>query len=324
MISRRRFLGLAATAAAGCLVPAFAGAERLDGRVVAQQLRTGMGTFVAVVAADASRDRAEEAVGLAFRAMESLEPIFSRFNPASPVSVLNERSRVDAPPELADLAGRCHDLHARTAGAFNPLVLPAQRVLESGSDDPGAVREALALADMNGFSVRGRELRFEKSGMGLTLDGAAKGVIVDRMAEALERAGVSNYCVNAGGDVRVSGRTERGEPWLVAVENPLGGRREILALTSGGLATSGGYEVSYGPEELFHHILDPARGGSPRGQAQATAHAPTCGEADALATALLVGGPRRGLEWLGPGRHARLVSRDGGAIASPGWNTLRG
>ena len=57
----------------------------------------------------------------------------------------------------------------------------------------------------------------------LDLSGIIKGYAIDQAATALQAAGVEDWCLNAGGDVLVSGSPApgTGSPWLAGVVDPL-------------------------------------------------------------------------------------------------------
>lgn len=135
----------------------------------------------------------------------------------------------------------------------------------------------------------------------LDLNGIAKGYGVDRLAEVLGGCGIRNALVGIDGEMRVMGVRPDGEAWPIAVEQPDPERRaphSILSLQNCAVATSGDYRhwVEVQGRRLSHTI-DPVRGAplleSP---ASVTVIAPTCGEADAWATALMVLGPDKGGE----------------------------
>ena len=73
-----------------------------------------------------------------------------------------------------------------------------------------------------------------------------------------------------------------------------------MALTGGALATSGDYrQVRVVEGERRTHVLDPRTGRPVRSRvASASVVAPTCMEADAVATALMVLSPEQGLAFV--------------------------
>ena len=109
--------------------------------------------------------------------------------------------------------------------------------------------------------------------------------------------GITNHLINAGGDIRVSGKGTKNRPWSIAVQDPEKSAEypDIVSMNDGGIATSGNYEIFYDQEKLYHHIIDSRSGHSPLALANVTpVVAPTAMDADALATIMFVMGPRNG------------------------------
>lgn len=141
----------------------------------------------------------------------------------------------------------------------------------------------------------------------LDLNGIAKGYAVDQLAETLQAFDLPAGLVGIDGELRALGLRPDGEAWTVAIEAPVHGIRttqSILTLQDAAVATSGDYRhwVEVGGRRLSH-TMDPRRG-APLAAAPAsvTVIAPTCAEADAWATALMVTGVEKGLA---------LASREG-------------
>jgi thiamine biosynthesis lipoprotein len=166
--------------------------------------------------------------------------------------------------------------------------------------------------------------------MGITLDGIAKGYVVDAMSAILAAAGVENHLVNAGGDIRTSGKSVSGEPWRIAIEDPEKKKNypEVIRMTDGAVATSGGYEVYYDQERVFHHVVDPRTGVSPQHSSSVTVRSASVTVADALSTAVFVAEPTVGLRMVeSAGRAYRsqclILGTDGGRYSSAGWHSAQ-
>ena len=134
----------------------------------------------------------------------------------------------------------------------------------------------------------------------LDLCGIAKGYAVDRMAAVLQQHGVRHALVALDGELRAVGGQASGAPWAVALEQPEAGRRAVhgvIELQDLAVATSGDYRryLQVGDARLAH-TMD-ARRAAPVNNAVAsvTVLARTCMHADAWATALAGGRPRRRL-----------------------------
>ncbi|MGC0417337.1 FAD:protein FMN transferase [Embleya sp. AB8] len=110
--------------------------------------------------------------------------------------------------------------------------------------------------------------------------GLVKGWAIEHAARLLADAGARNTCVNGGGDVRVHGEPEPGEPWRVGVAHPLR-EGELCTVVQGrelAIATSG-------VAERGCHILDPHTGRAARGPASVTVIGADLTRVDAYATA---------------------------------------
>jgi thiamine biosynthesis lipoprotein len=166
---------------------------------------------------------------------------------------------------------------------------------------------------------------FRKIAPGIQLDlgGIAKGYGVDRVSECLDAAGLKNWFVEIGGEVRVRGLNPDGVPWKIGIQfpstNPMDQRLwGIVHATNGAVATSGDYRnyILRG-NRIYSHILDPRTGMTVFSEtASVTVIAPTCMKADGIATALFVMGSEEGLEWIEqrPENEALVLTRcpDGG------------
>ncbi|WP_461210005.1 FAD:protein FMN transferase [Desulfocurvus sp. DL9XJH121] len=339
LFSRRAFLGAAATLAAGsALAPAVAGAKglgfgstrRVGDLAEAQRTEFLMGTFVTATACDPSADRAQEALGAAFAEIRRLCAVLDRRVDGTDAARLNQAgslSRVH--PELALVAAKAVDMHRLTNGAFDPTVLPVLELLEHSVGADGRVHldraeEARALRLVDGSLVRvsGRDVRLERSGMRLTLDGVGKGYVVDKACEAMAARGVSSCMVNAGGDIRCMGP----RLWTLAVQNPAGGSDypSVIGLRDAALATSGGYERPIGASGKYNHVVSPSSGLSPTQVSSVSVAAATAMQADALATAAFVMPVRSGLALADSLAECEclILGADGARLASRGWGVL--
>ena len=147
--------------------------------------------------------------------------------------------------------------------------------------------------------------------------GLVKGWAAARALSALTSAGITDACVNAGGDLAAAGSAAPGAGggWRVGIVDPerpstLAGS---LVARDVGVATSAGYERG-------SLAVDPFTGQGVERLAGATVVAPDLALADALAGAACAQGPAS-LDWLGqlPGVQALLVTLSGQVLVSPGW-----
>jgi thiamine biosynthesis lipoprotein len=116
----------------------------------------------------------------------------------------------------------------------------------------------------------------------LTSGGIAKGHAVDLAIAALQQHGADSACVNAGGELRVTGAA----PWPVAVRAPHDPARAgaRLMLRDAALATSANYFS--GPRRdrgaEVSALVDGRNARALAGACSVTVHAPSCAVADTL------------------------------------------
>ncbi len=126
----------------------------------------------------------------------------------------------------------------------------------------------------------------EKNETKLDLGGVAKGYGVDLILERLQENGFHNIYVEWGGEIRVAGRHPANRPWKIAI---LGG--EEMELNDEAIATSGSYQQNWIIDGvLYTHITDPKTQKPLTNPpiTSASVRTPTCMEADAIATALML------------------------------------
>ncbi|MCB2185822.1 MAG: FAD:protein FMN transferase [Deltaproteobacteria bacterium] len=330
-MDRRSFLKLAGLTAVAGAVPVLSpaiGLASLDrDHKVAQETRMMMGTLVAITVVDGSAQRAQDALEKAFQRMDSLVPVFDRHNPGGLLTALNqEGSLSEIPPDLAQVWEFSRQMHSQTGGAFDPSVAPLVDLCKDSfaatgkPPAPEALHQALGLVGAAGW--REGRLVLTKTGAAVTLDGVAKGFLVDRGLEAAAAAGAKHVLINAGGDIGVLG-DRAGRPWRVAVADPSDPQAPLMtfSMQTGAVATSGNYEVFFDREKLYHHIINPATGLSPALDVSSSVRAPSAALADALSTACFVMKPVEAQAYLQKRPHLEglIITRSGQRFATGGF-----
>jgi len=153
---------------------------------------------------------------------------------------------------------------------------------------------------------------------GVDPTGLVKGWAAEQALAELVQAGVSAAMVNAGGDLAVHGRPSAEESWRVGIRHPWRGDALACIIEPDmAVATSGAYERG-------EHLIDPHSGKPITRAASATVTGPSLAIADALATALVVGGADE-IEFVTAlaGYDAYVISPDGGELASDGIRFAR-
>lgn len=232
-----------------------------------------------VVADVRDEHAAESLLDEVFAWLRWVDATFSTYKPDSEISRLGrgELALTDACPEVREVLARCEGLRAETGGYFDP------RAASPDALDPS---------------------------------GLVKGWSIDRAAEILDRAGVRNYALNAGGDMRLRGRAVPAWSWRVGIRHPLLSRAVARVIETGDLAiaTSGAYARG-------DHVLDPHTRRAPTGVLSVTVTGPDLATADAYATAAFAMGATRVQHWTARllGYEALTILEDGRVLTTPGF-----
>lgn len=258
--------------------------------------------------------------------LKEINSRMSTYDPRSDLSQFNASKSTDwfeVSSETAKVTSAALDIAERTGGAFDPTVGPVVNLWGFGPEkrrrEPPTeeeIEDALKSVGYKLVDVRLDPPALRKSNPGVYLDlsGIAKGYAADSVAELLvdwdqRRAYADATMVEIGGEVRTQGKkwgrgqTSAQVPWRLGIERPDPSARmikQIVEIDNGdGLATSGDYRNFFEHEgQRFSHTIDPTTGRPVQHRlTTVTVRAETCMEADALATALLVMGPEKGIEW---------------------------
>lgn len=235
-------------------------------------------------------------------AVVAVDAQMSTWRPDSDLMRLNAAPAdawLPVPPDLARVLKLGLAIGRASDGAFDIGQGDAVRAWGFGpaAADPMAIRAAIEAPHRPAYEVLELDGDRARKTAPLTLDlnGIAKGYGVDRLTEVLSDHGINDALLGIDGEMRAKGQRPEGSPWTIAVEAPDRDRRaphSILTLQDAAVATSGDYRHWVTVQgRTLSHTMDPRRGApllsSP---ASVTVVAPTCVEADAWATALMVKG----------------------------------
>ncbi|AHG78214.1 FAD:protein FMN transferase [Mannheimia varigena] len=231
----------------------------------------------------------------------------SRFN-----QLKEANQAVEISQDFAKVVEEAMRLNKITEGALDvtvgPLVNlwgfgPDKRLNKVPSDEQIKERSSYVGIDKISLKMEGKPILTKTMpNLYLDLSSIAKGFGVDKLAEHLEKIGVSNYLVEIGGELRGKGKNLQGLDWRIAIEQPIMEQAQSVQITvplhNLGMATSGNYRNYFEDENgnRLSHIIDPQKL-SPvsHNLASITVLAPTTMTADGLSTGLFVLGAEKAL-----------------------------
>lgn len=264
--------------------------------------------------------------------LAGMDQVASRFRADSELSRVNSdpRPEVEISPALAALLRPALMWARLTHGLLDPTVGDA--LVRSGyaddfgemdKDQPDPVEQERSVPGWRLLTLHGSTL-CRPPGTGIDLGATAKAQAADQAADLLGQQFSDGFLVSLGGDLAIAGTGPSGG-WVVRVtddhrsgpEDP----GQTVALTAGGLATSSVTVRRWrrGGQNM-HHLVDPRTGLPADGPWRTVSvAAPSCLQANALATAAVVAGAGATSILEGTGASARMVTTDGRAVHLGGW-----
>ena len=235
----------------------------------------------------------------------------SVFDKNSLVSLLNAGDSVTANRHLMTVYEASRRINELSKGNFDPTLSPLIDAWGFGKGhtpnaDTLAVDSVMKFIGIGKTHAKGNVIYKDDKRTRFNFSAIAKGYGCDAVGEMFRRNGVDNYMVEIGGELALSGESPSGKDWNIAVDAPVEGKNPgeepviVLSLTNVGVATSGNYR-NFREEngQKTAHTISPVTGRPFIGDIlSATVIAPTCMEADGIATACMASTPSEAKEIL--------------------------
>lgn len=246
--------------------------------------RPAMRTLFEIVLVGEDEPRLRSLAEDAFDAIERVERLLSRFDPAAEVYRLNRSAGawVLVDPELLEVLKLVTTLRTATDGWFEPFRMEA-----------GRERFEAPLL----FDASRRAVRFATDEVVLDLGAFGKGYALDVVEKMLDRADLERWLLSGGGSsVAARGLRDDGTPWCVRLEDPFDAatRRHVaeFPLENLSLSTSSSVRPGASAEEVSD-LIDPLTGFPSEERASCCVLHASAAAAEAWSTALLAAGRAR-------------------------------
>lgn len=301
----------------GCLLVACSSAETKEQKNVTGIEFTGETqgtTYHIIIAEDSSTLTTESIDSLLAKFDQSL----STYIPTSVISRLNasmDTSIIDPSGFFQSCFTQSYEVFHATNGAFDPSVHPLFKGwgFLSEEKEPLNQSEVDELLQIVGFDRHHRVLfsgdtilwKKEKEAYAWNFNAIAQGMAVDELEKLVKKAGHTDYYIEIGGELIVRGTNREGEAWKIGIDTPVEHPEKrvlenVIHVPDGAIATSGNYRNFYEKDgKKYAHTIDPKTGYPVQHSLlSATVIAPQCAQADAYATAFLVMGTEKTLEFV--------------------------
>ncbi len=280
-----------------------------------------MGTQFRIVLYCDSDHLAKHVFEHAFERIDQLNKILSDYDPDSELNALSISSGsgkgVPVSRDLWNVLVRAQKMSVASDGAFDVTVGPlvkhwrrARRIRAMPRDDRIAkALEAVGYEKII-FDADAKTVKLDGNQMQLDLGGIAKGYAVDEAMAIIRDHGVTQVLVDGGGDLALGDAPPGKAGWRIGLI-PLDGRdappSRFIKAHNVAIATSGdAWQYVEIDGKRYSHIVNPKTGLGLTDHSMVTVIARDCTTADALASAVSVLGPEKGLQ---------LVEKTDGAAA---------
>jgi len=272
-----------------------------------------MGTHLAFAAyttptADAKKVR--QTFDAAIAEIKRVEALMTTWRPESEISRINAaagKSAVEVSDETLSIIKESIHTSEISEGTFDITFQTLHGLWKFDEDlDPHPpaeqdIKARLAFLGYRNIRVDDakKTVMLAKERTQIGLGGIAKGYAVDRAVSVLDKAGITSFFVQAGGDLFARGKKPDGTEWQAGIRDPRGPESKWFAkipLSDHAFSTAGDYERSYVVGgKRYHHILDPRTGYPATACRSVTIWAPTALVADEIDDAVFILGPEKGL-----------------------------
>jgi len=267
-----------------------------------------MGTFVQIeiVCNNAFKTKANNVIDKSFQKINSFDRIFD-YRKNGQLHEFNNSTilKKDESPELYKLIVKSIKIAKMTDGAFDPTIYPLIRLWGFNGNHPSLpsfnkIKETIDKINYKKIKILNNKI-IKPADTKFDLSGIAKGRIVDLISKYIKSEGFTNFLINAGGDIYVSGLNNKNTKWKIAIQDPFNPDKYsgILNITNSAIVTSGDYENFFiYNNKRYCHILNPKTGYPPFNMHSVTIISDNTTFSDAIATAVFVMEPLKGYKFL--------------------------
>lgn len=273
--------------------------------------------------------RAKKAAESCLAYVDSLNKIFSDYDPSSEIRQLCRDYIVGAPnpvsAPLSDLIQKSLWLSDETAGAFDVTIgaltklwrrqlandeIPRKKILRKMRKVVGSHQISLDTSQ--------HLLYFKSPQMNLDFGGIGKGYIGDKMGEKLKSQGVMSYLLDMGGDLICGDPPPGKEHWSITIP----WIDKTVQVANCAVATSGpDYQFFVHKGKRYAHIIDPSTGWGVEDIFSTTIIADTGWMADGFASACSILPPETSLQILNDNNMQGILGIGGRLYVSDKFDT---
>ncbi len=247
-----------------------------------------------------------------YQLLTNIDRSLSIYDSTSIISKVNQPcDSIEVDRFFTEVFRSAYKIYQLTDGAFDITVAPLVKYWGFLSPDTKitnrTIEDIMPLIGMDKLLLHNNVLIKKNKNMQIDVNAIAQGYTVDKLAMLLESRNIQNYMIEVGGEVRVKGKNPNGNLWRIGIDKPIENSNEynreiqtIIQITDISLATSGSYRKFIEKDkQKLSHTINPLTGfPTNHNLLSVTIFHSSAAEADALATAIMVMGLNKGIQFV--------------------------
>jgi thiamine biosynthesis lipoprotein len=242
--------------------------------------------------------------------LDKVNNSLSPFNPGSIISKINNNQEATPDSMFLYVLQMAQEVSAVTDGTFDITVAPLVNAWGFGfkqgiTPDSATIDSLMQYIGYKTIAIEDGKIKKQHPQTMLNCSAIAKGYGCDAVAQMLRSKGITDYMIEIGGEIALRGKNDKNTPWVIGVNKPVEENiptnelQAILQLTDRCMATSGNYRnYRYIDGKKYSHTIDPHTGYPvTHTLLSATVIAQECAYADAIATAFMVMGQEKAMQF---------------------------
>lgn len=281
---------------------------------------------------------AENYIDQAIAEIARIEELISDWKSTSQVSEVNQNAGirpVKVNQEVFQLTQRAIEFSKITEGAFDISFAAMDKIWKfDGSmtalPDEVTMSKAIEKIGYQNIILDSVEMTvfLKLPGMKIGFGATGKSYVADQVKALMIAQNVEAGIINASGDITTWGNQPNGLSWKIGINHPFKAYKsaDILEIKNGAIVTSGDYQ-KYAEinGKRYSHIINPTTGMASTELTSVTVIGENAETANALSTAIMVVGKKKGLLLLkkSPEFACLIISNSGKIITSKNYKKLK-
>ena len=228
------------------------------------------------------------------------------------ISKINRNENVIIDPIFTRVFNMALKIAHETNGSFDPTIAPLVNFWGFGFEEISNKNENILVNLMQSvgykkISIKDGHIIKENSNTQLDFNAIAQGFTVDLIGEHLQKIGLTNYMIEIGGELKCSGLNADEKPWRIGIDKPSEEIQKerhlaIIEVSNKSVASSGNYRKLKIDQETgikYAHTINPKTGmPTITDLLSVTIVSESCMQADAIATACMVMGKEKSINYI--------------------------